>query len=92
MKKKITKSHLIALWTLALDTVCTGFCLWFCYLAIISNYQGGLPYLTAMIAALQAATAIVLNAYFDKSKAENKRGGIVYETAIGSSGVNVDAL
>jgi hypothetical protein len=35
--------------------------------------------LTALIAFIQAMTAIVLNAYFGKSKAENTAGGIVFE-------------
>ena len=43
---------------------------------------GSLPYLTALIAFLQAATATVLSFSLNKSKAENSVGGITYETAI----------
>ena len=88
-KKKTTASKIIAYWILTVDTICTICCMWFCYLSIKHNYTGGLPYLTTMIGAAQAATAIVLHAYFDKSKAENTSGGIVYEAATNK---NVDAI
>ena len=32
------------------------------------------------------ATAVVLAAYFNKSRAENTRGGIVYDSALGRNG------
>lgn len=41
-----------------------------------------LPYLTALIAFLQAATATVLSFSLNKSKAENTTGGITYEANI----------
>ena len=50
------------------------------------NFTGSLPYLTALVGALQAATAVVLAAYFNKSRAENTRGGIVYDSALGRNG------
>ena len=43
--------------------------------------MGSLPYLTALIAFLQAATATVLSFSLNKSKAENTTGGITYDTA-----------
>ena len=87
--KKIEASKKIAYWVLTIDTVTTACCMYFCYLSIKMNYTGGLPYLTATIGALQAATAVILNAYFSKSKAENTSGGIVYENAVNK---NIDAL
>lgn len=42
-------------------------------------------YLTTLIGALQAATAVVLNAYYSKSKTENQKGGITYESAAASN-------
>ena len=39
-------------------------------------------YLTTLIGALQAVTGVVLGAYFNKSKAENTKGGIVYDAAM----------
>ena len=53
-----------------------------CYIAVANNYTGSLPYLTALIAFLQAATATVLSFSLNKSKAENTTGGITYEANI----------
>ena len=47
----------------------------------LANFTGSLPYLTALIAFLQAATATVLSFSLNKSKAENTTGGITYDTA-----------
>jgi len=85
MKKTWTMSKLIACGVLAVDGSATYVVLWFCYLAIERQFTGSLPYLTTLIGALQAATAVVLTAYFGKSRAENVRGGIVYDTALGDS-------
>lgn len=52
-----------------------------CYIAVANDYTGSLPYLTALIAFLQAATATVLSFSLNKSKAENTTGGITYDTA-----------
>ena len=38
----------------------------------------------------QAVTGVVLTAYFGKSKAENTRGGIVYDAALGVSNSDTD--
>jgi hypothetical protein len=35
-----------------------------------------------LIGALQASTAVILTAYYGKSKAENTLGGIAYDTAV----------
>ena len=40
------------------------------------------------IGALQAVTAIVLTAYFHKAKAENTKGGIVYDAALGNHDID----
>ena len=52
-----------------------------CRISVANNYTGSLPYLTALIAFLQAATATVLSFSLNKSKAENTTGGITYDTA-----------
>lgn len=83
-KQRVSKSHLIALGILFVDATSTYFVLYLCRLAIITRYEGALPYLTALIGALQAATAIVLSGYFYKSKAENTKGGITYDAAMKS--------
>lgn len=44
-----------------------------------------MPYLTSLIGAQQASTAVVLTAYFGKAKAENTKGGITYGAALGTN-------
>ena len=58
-------------------------------LAILRDFTGGLPYLVALIGIYNVATGYVLGKYFDKSRAENTAGGIVYDTAM--NGVKRDA-
>ena len=82
-KKAWTTSKIIALCVLAMDAVATLAVLALCGLAILRQFQGALPYLTTLIGALQAVTGVVLGAYFNKSKAENTKGGIVYDAALG---------
>ena len=77
-------SHVIALGVLLMDAVATLAVLALCGLAIVRQFQGALPYLTTLIGALQAVTGVVLGAYFNKSKAENTKGGIVYDAALGN--------
>lgn len=81
-----TASKLIALGLLAVDASATYIVLYLCWLSIRCQFTGSLPYLTALIGALQAAAAVVLGAYFSKSKAENTRGGIVYDAALNQEG------
>ena len=82
-KKAWTTSKIIALGVLLMDAVATLAVLAICGLAIVRRFEGALPYLTTLIGALQAVTGVVLGAYFNKSKAENTKGGIVYDTALG---------
>ena len=71
--KKWTASHMIALGVLGTDVLTTCWVLYVSRLAVRLNFTGSLPYLTALVGALQAATAVVLAAYFNKSRAENTR-------------------
>lgn len=80
--KKIAFSKLIAAGVLAVDGYATYRVLALCELAIRSDFSGALPYLTALIGALQAATAYILGHYYKKSTAENTAGGITYDTAL----------
>lgn len=84
-RKRTTTSKVIAIGVLMMDAVATMAVLALCGLAILRCFDGALPYLTTLIGALQAVTAVVLGAYFNKSKAENTKGGIVYDTALGVS-------
>ena len=83
--KRPSTSHIIAIGVLMVDAAATFAVLALCALAILRNYAGALPYLTTLIGALQAVTGVVLGAYFSKSKAENTKGGIVYDTALGNN-------
>ena len=89
-KKWPSTSHIIAIGVLMVDAAATFAVLALCALAILRNYAGALPYLTTLIGALQAVTGVVLGAYFNKSKAENTKGGIVYDTALGVSNSDTD--
>ena len=88
--KRHSTSHIIAIGVLMVDAAATFAVLALCALAILRNYAGALPYLTTLIGALQAVTGVVLGAYFNKSKAENTKGGIVYDTALGVSNSDTD--
>lgn len=90
-KKAWATSKVIAIGVLAMDAVATLAVLALCGLAIVRQFQGALPYLTTLIGALQAVTGVVLGAYFNKSKAENTKGGIVYDTALGNTATDSDA-
>lgn len=87
---KKTTSHIIAVGVLRVDAAATFAVLALCALAILRNYTGALPYLTALIGSLQVVTGVVLTAYFGKSKAENTKGGIVYDAAMGMSDSDTD--
>ena len=90
-RSRKTTSQTIALWVLKVDTAATFAVLCLCGLAILRRFDGALPYLTTLIGALQAVTGVVLGAYFNKSKAENTKGGIVYDTALGNTATDSDA-
>ena len=81
MNRRWSVSKLIACGVLLTDATATYLVLYFCWLSIMRGFAGSLPYLTTLIGSLQAATAVILSAYFGKSKAENTRGGIVYDAA-----------
>ena len=88
--KRPSTSHIIAIGVLLVDAAATFAVLALCALAILRDYAGALPYLTTLIDALQAVTGVVLGAYFNKSKAENTKGGIVYDTTLGVSNSDTD--
>ena len=77
----ISFSKLLVYAVLYIDYKSTMTTLELCRISVANNYTGSLPYLTALIAFLQAATATVLSFSLNKSKAENTTGGITYDTA-----------
>lgn len=82
--KWMSASKWIALGILLVDASSTYFVLYLCWLSITRQFTGSLPYLTALIGAMQAATGYVLGHYFKKSTAENTVGGITYDAALGT--------
>ena len=82
-KRRLSASKLIALAVLLVDGSATYIVLYLCWLSIVRDYAGALPYLTTLIGALQAVTGVVLTAYYHKAKAENCKGGITYDAALG---------
>jgi len=89
-RKRWTTSKVIAVGILLVDAAATFAVLALCALAILRDYAGALPYLTTLIGALQAVTGVVLTAYYGKSKAENTKGGIVYDAALGVPNSDTD--
>ena len=90
-RSRRTTSQTIALWVLKVDAAATFAVLGLCGLSIVRSFEGALPYLTTLIGALQAVTGVVLTAYFHKAKAENTKGGITYDTALGNTAPDSDA-
>ena len=85
VRRRKTTSQTIAIGVLRVDAVATFAVLGLCALAILRDYAGALPYLTTLIAAMQAVTGVVLSAYYKKSTLENTAGGIIYDTAMQST-------
>ena len=90
-RSRKTTSQTIALWVLKVDAAATFAVLGLGGLSIVRSFEGALPYLTILIGALLAVTGVALGAYFNKSKAENTKGGIVYDTALGNTATDSDA-
>ena len=90
-RSRKTTSQTIALWVLKVDAAATFAVLGLCGLSIVRSFEGALPYLTTLIGAMQAVTGVVLTAYFHKAKAENTKGGITYDTALGNTAPDSDA-
>lgn len=81
VKKPLTASKLIAIWMLGLTTVVSAATLYLMRLCIVRNFGGALYPLSALITLCQAGNAVVLAFYYNKSKAENTKGGITYDSA-----------
>lgn len=75
---------------LAEDLLVTLACLTLCLLSVRWNYGGSLPYLSALIALEQVKVGVVLPFVINKSRAENTRGGITYETVLREQAQRID--
>ena len=73
VKGYLSFSKLLCYGVLLIDYKTTSTTLDLCYIAVTNNYTGSLPYLTALIALLQAATATVL--FCPEQKQGRKHGG-----------------
>lgn len=78
----LTASRLTQFWMLALTTAVSCATLYLMRLCILQKFTGALYPLTALIALCQGGNAVVLTAITNKSKAENTKGGITYDTAM----------
>lgn len=59
------------------------------FICVIKGYLGTLPWLTAMVALPWSAYGVSQAFYYNKSKAENTRDGVVFEQAL-SDKTNTD--
>lgn len=81
-KNKTAFSKKLAGWILIGDLILSISTLGICVLAILYSFQGSLPYLVSVISVFNLSTGYVLGKYFDKSRAENTKNGIVYDIAM----------
>lgn len=81
-RKRLTASKLIAFWMLGLTTVVSAATLYLMRLCVLRSFMGALYPLSALITLCQAGNAVILAAYYSKSKAENTKGGITYDAAL----------
>lgn len=56
-----------------------------CYFCIINDYQGNLPFLSALIGIQELGVGFICKKYLDKSQSENTKGGIIYDLAMNQS-------
>jgi len=54
------------------------------YLCVFKDYTGSLPWLTVALTGAWTAYGVSQACYYNKAKAENTVGGVVYEMAIKS--------
>lgn len=81
MKKPcFSKTLLVLESAIVLYTTHKGFAL--ATLCIMQGYDGALPWITTMVTAAWGAYGASAGFYYNKSKAENSVGGVVYETAM----------
>lgn len=73
------KLAMMFVWVTTIVTLAT---LFLCYKCIVLDYQGSLPFLSALIGLQQVSVGYVCGSYMHKSKAENTAGGIIYENSL----------
>ena len=81
-KSKLGFTNKAAVFVLLEDIAITFFVLYLCRLCILQEFTGSLAFLSALIGLQQAKSTVVITAIVNKSKVENTKGGIVYDTAL----------
>lgn len=84
MKRKWSFSKLLLLMESALVLLSTAMGFWLAAAAVRRGFLGSLPWVTTMMTASWSAYGASAAFYYNKSKAENTRGGIVYDRARGA--------
>lgn len=74
--KALLVQESILIWIMTLSFIGLAF------ICVFQGYLGTLPWLTAMSAFPWTAYGVSQAFYYNKSKAENTQGGIVYQNAI----------
>ena len=59
-------------------------------MCVEGGYLGSLPWLSTMVAFPWSAYGVSQAFYYNKSKAENTTGGVVFEQAMSDCGVGVE--
>ena len=80
-KRKMAFSKKLVVLFLVSSQIVTLVTLYLCYLCITLDYQGSLPFLSALIGLQEASLGFVCSKYLTKSVSENTQGGIIYELA-----------
>lgn len=62
------------------------------FICVLKGYMGSLPWLSVTLSCPWAAYAVSQAMYYSKSKAENTKGGIIYDTAINQINEIVDTI
>ncbi|MDO4813249.1 MAG: hypothetical protein Q3995_07025 [Eubacteriales bacterium] len=77
-KTAFSKRLLVLESLIVIYTTAEGFAL--ARLAITANFAGSLPWIATMVTAAWGAYGASAAFYYNKAKAENTSGGVVYET------------
>ena len=77
--KKLLVQESALIWMLTIAFIILAF------LCVAKDYTGGLPWLSVTLTGAWAAYGVSQAMYYNKSRAENTAGGIVYEAARGSN-------
>jgi len=89
-KKKIGTTNKVCIAIIVEDFIVTLLVLLLCYIAVLKNFSGSLPFLVSLIGLQQVKTSIVVTAVVNKSKKENSKDGIVYESAMAQINANIN--